>query len=370
MNGKALIPLVAGLGIGGFALWMGFNTLKSARGAQQPVASVTVWAAQTDIPRGTEITEEMVHAVSFPAQLVPKGALKEKEQVIGRVPRLDAPAGLPILEDMLLAKGARAGIYVKPGFRAVAVKIDESSGVDYHLEPGSFVDVVGSFNVRTERGQETLARTLVENVEVAAVGPRLSVVRDKAEAADEKTAARTVRAITLFVQPDDVPKLLLAEQKGRIKLSLRNDADGGKVSADGRVSEQQLWDRNAAAPAEKPAGPSGPAKPGFSIVNWMQSKFAPGNGPGLMESLQARLPRRAPAQPWEVSVYRGQTRETVRFRSRDSREQAPANPAPPASATPAPSAPPPSAEASPTPAPADPAKSTPDVPSEPKEPHE
>ncbi len=359
MNGKALIPLVAGLGIGGFALWMGFNTLKSARGAQQPVASVTVWAAQTDIPRGTEITEELLQAVSFPAQLVPKGALKNKEDAIGRVPRLDAPAGLPILEDMLLEKGARAGIYVKPGFRAVAVKIDESSGVDYHLEPGSFVDVVGSFGVRTDRGQETLARTLVENVEVAAVGPRLSVVRDKGEATDEKTAARTVRAITLFVKPDDVPKLLLAEQKGRIKLSLRNDADGDSASADGQVSETQLWHDDSAEPKSAVRA----NKPGFSLVGWMRSKIAPANGPGLFDALRAQMPQPAPAQPWEVSVYRGQMRETVRFRDRNSREQAAPNGAQPAPQSLNPESAAPGAQAEPT-------QTKSDVESEPKEPHE
>lgn len=53
MNGKALVPLVAGLGIGGFALWMGFNTLKSARGAQQPRDDVQVWAAVDNIGRGS-----------------------------------------------------------------------------------------------------------------------------------------------------------------------------------------------------------------------------------------------------------------------------------------------------------------------------
>ena len=71
MNGKALIPLVAGLGIGGFALWMGVQTLRSVKGAQRPAENTSVWAAKETIPRGTEITEEMGITVPFPQALLP-----------------------------------------------------------------------------------------------------------------------------------------------------------------------------------------------------------------------------------------------------------------------------------------------------------
>jgi Flp pilus assembly protein CpaB len=132
----------------------------------------------------------MLTPMAFPVKLVPASALKDKEQVIGRVPRVEAPAGLPILEEMLLAPGEPAGVHVPPGLRAVAVKIDEGSGVDFHLEPGCHVDVIGYFTVRDRNRQETVARTIIENVRVAAVGPRLSAVT----AEGEERASRPTRA--------------------------------------------------------------------------------------------------------------------------------------------------------------------------------
>lgn len=313
MNGKALIPLIAGLGIGGFALWMGFNTLKSAQGAPRQVEVVEVWSANTDIPRGTQVTEEMVVPLSFPPELVPEGAVKDKTELVGRVPRLDAPAGLPILESMLMPPGARPGIHVKPGYRAVAVQIDSGSGVDYHLEPGSYVDVVGSFSVRRDGRPETLARTILENVEVAAVGPRLSPVTT--EDGDKKHSSRVVRAVTLFVRPDDVPRLLLAEQKGRIKLSLRSDADTGRLLARDMVSDRELTGEEMTVADEAPSD---------TLFDRLKNMFAqPEESPDDGLTIAVR-PRVCPV--WEVAIYRGQQKETVRFKNRDSREQAETGP--------------------------------------------
>ena len=315
MNGKAFIPLIAGLGIGGFALWMGFNTLKNARGATKPVDELQLWCAKADIPRGTEITAEMIKTVAFPAALAPAGVLREKEKVVGRVPRVDAPAGLPILNEMLLAPGSHAGIYVKPGYRAVAVKIDEASGVDYHLEPGCFVDVVGSFSVRRNSRQETLARTIVENVEVGAVGARVSAVTTEEE--DGKKSNRAVRAVTLFVRPDDVPKLLLAEQKGRIKLSLRNDDDSMGVARNETVSDLELTGEIEPSSSDSKDGKR-------SLLSRIRGLFGAEEEPAPEAEpvVAAAPPPVVPSEPpWEVAVIRGQARETVRFKSRDSNER-------------------------------------------------
>lgn len=313
MNGKALIPLVAGLGIGGFALWMGLNTLKSARGAQKPVEKVSVWTAREDIPRGASIAEDMLVSVSFPTGSVPEGAITDLAQIVDRVPRLDAPAGLPVLESMLAPPGTPPGLFVKPGFRAVAVKIDASSGVDYHLEPGSFVDVVGSFTVRRDRQQETLAKTIVENVEVAAVGQRLSPVHNEEDG--EKPSHRTVRAVTLFVRPDDVPKLLLAEQKGKIKLSLRNDDDGGRTGSRDPVSDRELTGEQQEEERDERA------EVAAAFMEQLRGLF---NRPQTRPEQAPEVVVAADPPPaWEVSVYRGDEREVLRFKSRDSRERMP-----------------------------------------------
>ncbi len=320
MNGKTLIPLAAGLGIGGFALWMGFNTLRNARGTQQAPTEIPLWSPKTDIPRGTQITEDMVQPLQYPANLLPPGAVQDKKELLGRVPRLDLPAGLPILDDLLLPPGARQGIFVRPGYRAVAVKIDEGSGVDYHLEPGASVDVVGSFSVQRNGRQEMCAQTIVENVEIAAVGPRLSFVGKEDSGGKNQGARenRLVRAVTLFVKPEDVPKLLLTEQQGHLKLSLRGGGDSAELGSRRTVSDRELTG------AEPDSGAPGPG-------------FGPGVATSLLERLRGLFTKPQPIWPaaatatatarsvldltWAVAIYRGTGRETVHFKNRDSCER-------------------------------------------------
>ena len=74
MNAKAMIPLVAGLGIGGVALKLGLSTVQKARAGQQTAPRVQVWVAKEDIPRGSKIQEDMLQSIPFPADVLPAGA--------------------------------------------------------------------------------------------------------------------------------------------------------------------------------------------------------------------------------------------------------------------------------------------------------
>lgn len=308
MNVKALVPLVAGLGIGGVALKLGMSTLQQARAGQRTVAKVAVWAPKEDLPRGVEIREEMLQEMAFPTDLVPNGAFKEKdkEKLVGRIPRTEAPAGLPVLESMLAPAGTTPGINPKAGFRAVAVNIDAGSGVDYHLEPGAFVDVVGSFRIKNE----TVAKTIVENAEIAAVGPRLSPATGKAEDKEKDRSPQQVRAVTLFVKPDQVKKILLAEQQGKIKLSLRGADDTAEQKNDAFVSDRELL--GLPAEEKEATGKSGP------VSNWLRDLLKRSAKPA---PVLAAAPPQKVDEPWRVRIYRGPAEEQVQFKSRNSSER-------------------------------------------------
>jgi Flp pilus assembly protein CpaB len=252
MNTKAVIPLVAGLGIAGLAAKLGLDYVKKAQGSE--AKTVDLWSVLADVPRGVAIDDTMLVAMKFPAEIAPTTAIAEKSKLIGRVPHTGVPAGVPVLDTMLLAPGTKAGVFVPPGFRAVAVKIDESSGVDNHLQPGCRVDVVGYFTIKNANGKpETIARTIIENVEVAAVGQRIAAEAPaKTDPKDKKASTpkqeKPARATTLLVKPDQVPTLLLAEQKGEIKLSMRGSDDASIAGRDDKVKEGDV----TGAPSESP----------------------------------------------------------------------------------------------------------------------
>lgn len=319
MNGKAVIPLVAGLCIGGFALKMVFDTVRKAKGAQTPMA--TVYAAKMDIPLGSKIDDTMLTELKYPAKAVPQGAFTKKDNLLGRVPRTLVVAGLPVVEGALHPPGAPPGLWVKSGFRAIAVRIDDSSGVDNHLYPGCFVDVVGYFNIRKSGKQETIARTLIENVEVAAVGARLSLA-DETTAGEGKKKPQPARAVTLFVKPDQVPSLHLAEQRGKIKLSMRA-AESATSSAPSKpiaaVTESSvIGEDEDSGKKDDQIG-----KLGGMFANFFASKEPVAAPPVVVPAVVAPPvePAPAPKPAWVTTVHNGEKSREIQWKSRNSREQ-------------------------------------------------
>jgi len=311
MSGRALIPLIAGLGIGGLALKFGLDFVKRAKGAEDEKAQV--WVTLQDVPRWTEINEAMIHAVSFPTRAVPNGAFVDKTKLIGRVLRITAPAGLPILETMLLAPGQRPGVVVPEGFRAVAVKIDEGSGVDYHLQPGSHVDVIGFFKIQKGNETDLISRTIVDDVEVAAVGPRTSAIDPNAEGQSSKngsTRPDKVRAVTLFVKPDQAPLLHMAEQRGKIKLSMRNETQSVAAEEHDSVTEAELLGLSDDKADGRHGGVLGALARMFN-----KPQPEPTSEPETQSQPQ---PRPQPTLKWVMRVWNGHDLRMLAWRDLDS----------------------------------------------------
>jgi len=313
MNAKALIPLVAGLGIAGLAAKLGLDFVRKAEGKQ--VKMVKLWTPAQDIRRGVAIQESMLQPLTFPADVVPAGALADVKKIVGRVPHTGAPAGVPILNSMLLPPGARAGVRVPPGLRAVAVKIDESSGVDYHLEPGCHVDVVGVFTVRRGNRTETIARTILENVEVAAVGQRLAP--EVPSPGDEKGSKssrreRPARAVTLLVKPEQVPTLHLTEQKGKIKLSMRGALDEGRGGKSPTVVEDDLLRQPEPAHEAAPA-PSWHDKFNDFVSSLWETDEPDAESSPALPPVQTPEPaaNEEPKFAWVMTVYNGHERRLL-----------------------------------------------------------
>ena len=217
MKSKAVIPLVIGVVIGLMAVKFGLNVIKKAKGS---TASETVVVAKADIPALQPITADMLTTKQAAKSLLPKGCFSDPKKVVKRVTNSRVHAGLPLLSSMLAPPGTAPGlpVRIKPGFRAVSVKIDEVTGVAFQLKPGDFVDVIAVMKVPKEMlfGDlpETVSRTIIENVEVAAVGRSL-------ESDEETDRGKPAKSATLLVKPEQIPRLHLAQTLGKITLSLR-----------------------------------------------------------------------------------------------------------------------------------------------------
>lgn len=204
MNAKTWIPLLVAIVLGIVAAYFATNmtapsqTKGPASGPQVQVAS----AVRTLAP-GDEIRPDDVVLMSISAGQAPQGTFSNTDNVVGRVVMLPMVQGQPVLEGCLAPTGAGGGIQalVPAGMRAISIEVSEFSGLSGMLMPGSFVDVISTIHAAD---QDIVARTIVQNVQVKAVGQRINAGEK------EDDAQPMSRAVTLLVTPQQAEKLELA----------------------------------------------------------------------------------------------------------------------------------------------------------------
>jgi pilus assembly protein CpaB len=189
-------------------------------------------AAARDLPMGTKIGESDVHVVTVLGRNAPRSALTSTAQAIGRAVVYPISANEPVTSARLsLTSGAEGVAAILPeGTRAVSVTFNDTTGASGLIQPKSRVDVLYT---RTGNVYETLTVTLLEDVEVLSVGRQTEIARqDDAKAKKSTTtvgSSTANRTATLVLTPEQVQKLELARNNGRISLSLRNPLDRSTI---------------------------------------------------------------------------------------------------------------------------------------------
>ena len=174
--------------------------------------------ATSDIPIGTRLDARLVAKRDWPKAGVPQGAASEPEAVLGRLVKGEIARDEPILEHRLFPKDltGAAGIMsvlVPPGKRAMAVGVNEVIGVSGFILPKDRVDVIAT---RTDQGTGRSTETILQNIEVLAVGKRLE---------QEGKQNIEVPTVTMAVTPEQAERLALALQEGKIHIALRSIMD-------------------------------------------------------------------------------------------------------------------------------------------------
>ena len=236
-----LIGLLA-LALGALVSFSVYRTLQAKVSANNE-PSVQVVVSTSDLQVGARVSDRDVRVVKFPASLVPAAAFKQASQVVGRGVILPISKGEFLLPNKLAAENAGAGLpaLIPPGMRAVSVRVNEVVSVAGFVSPGARVDVLLTGNPTSS--SETQTNTVLENVEVVAVGQKL----ERNTTGDAQSAP----VITLLVSPDDAQKLTLASTQGKIQLSLRNPVDTRQESLDS-TRANGLYKNGPIAEAPKP----------------------------------------------------------------------------------------------------------------------
>lgn len=215
-------------------------------GFSAPGGDVDVVVAAQRIEPGTRITADMLDIATVPGSTVIEGALADTTGLEGLVARVPIERGEQITASKVGGDSGDDGAaaVVPPGYRAMAVEVQESTSVGGLIVPGDRVDVVAVI----EEGDTGIKRgvTLLQNVEVLAVAqtalkPVTRLDRDGnpiqtdtadgvlAERPDDTEANEDARTVTLAILPEDAPLLALAQEDGTIFLALRGPGDDEEV---------------------------------------------------------------------------------------------------------------------------------------------
>jgi pilus assembly protein CpaB len=166
-----------------------------------------------------------------------------------------------VLDAKLAPKEAGAGLpaVIPEGMRAMSVAVNDVIGVAGFVTPGTKVDVLVTGKLAgPSRGEEdTITRTILENISVLAAGQKIEQ--------DREGKPQNVPVVTLLVTPDDAARLTMASTEGKIQLSLRNTVDT-RLLMPASVLQDSLFSGGAPAPKRPTAAKYVPPPPSPYVV--------------------------------------------------------------------------------------------------------
>ena len=231
--------------------WLSTRSQEQTVREQVPMTQVVI--AARDLDTGTRLTEQNLVLADWPKANVPKGAFTKIEDVVGRVTVTKLRAGVPLAAAELAAEGSGVGLVaqIRPGYRAMSIRVDEVIGVGGFILPSTYVDVIAV----EKQGENSVGKTVLERIQVLAVAQETFV---------EEGKAKLVRTVTMELSQRQAEKLAAYINQYPIHLVLRNPADKGDVVED--VEEQPVVRRPVARRAPAPKSESGPAPFAIEVI--------------------------------------------------------------------------------------------------------
>jgi pilus assembly protein CpaB len=218
---RIFIVLALAVTVGGVFALATYRWQKTPATTVERLPTRPVVVAVGNLDLGASLRPEDVRTIDWPAESVPAGAFEHVEDVVGRGLIQPVVQNEAILPNKLASKDAGAGLapVIRPGYRALSVRVNDVIGVAGYVLPGTHVDVVVTINPTAQQPDVT-SKVVLTNVQVLGSGTKIE--RDT-----EQGKPIAVSVVTLLVNPAEAEKLTLASTEGKIQLALRNPLDPG-----------------------------------------------------------------------------------------------------------------------------------------------
>lgn len=186
---------------------------------------VSVIVANMDLAPGTPLTAKTASLREIPKAYLSSDAMPADawSSVNGRVVSLPVRSGEPILTAHLAQEiGAGFSAELPQGQRALTFPVNDESSIAQLLQPGDRIDLFFT----TTSGNDSVTVPLLYSVPVLATGVRTL--------ANERQVGDTIRrngynTVTVAVTPENAAKITLAQQSGKVTVTLRQRQDENVV---------------------------------------------------------------------------------------------------------------------------------------------
>jgi pilus assembly protein CpaB len=233
-----LVLATAALGLIAYNMSLPKPVIQVPENTPAPPAPPTTgyFVAARPLPAGTLARDEDFAVRSVPSNSVPAGAILDtpdaKMNLRGSLVRNFLDAGNPVTSQDVLRprdRGFLASV-LAPGTRAISINVDAESGVSGLIWPGDHVDVVLTQVIDkadldkadlAHRAHRTLSETVLHNVRIVAIDQEIV----QGGPANNATAGKVVRAVSLQLAPEQVKKITVAQHLGTLSLAIRAAVD-------------------------------------------------------------------------------------------------------------------------------------------------
>ncbi|MEE8454860.1 MAG: Flp pilus assembly protein CpaB [Limibaculum sp.] len=213
------VAITAGTGLVARSWIIGQRPPPVVAAPEPQVKKTFVLVADKDLPAGTLIKENLLTWQSWPdEQPHPTYLVKNKDdetRIFGAVVRRCIAAGQPITTGRVIKSGDRGFLaaVLRPGYRAVSLRINATSSIAGLIFPGDRVDIILTHSVANGGPSRRVSETVLTNVRILAIDQKTN---------DQENAPKVGKNATFEVTPKQAEMLSVLSDLGKLSLSLRS----------------------------------------------------------------------------------------------------------------------------------------------------
>jgi len=230
-----------------------FRQTTPVNGPVQAQSLSPVVVTTSELTFGTHITPDMLELAFVPADSVPEGSFasldtlfldpSQRTVVLSRMAMNEA-----IVDFRISGPGGRGSLsaLITEGKRAAAIRVNDVEGVAGFVVPGDYVDILYTRDEQARRNGNTLTSDIfLQNVKVLGINQNLN---------DQSADTELAKTVTLEVTNEEAQKLHLAQDTGKLSMTLRR---AGEVTVEPTqtVDQRNLLRSKGAKPVRRSPAP-------------------------------------------------------------------------------------------------------------------